>query len=386
VARPAATGIGHVIGVLFKAFFLFIAGVIAFALFVMLLVFTFGGVAQPVNAFLVDGFWQKIFMWSTVVLFLAVPLIGIITWIIRRVMNVRSQNRYLGWIFGGLWTLGWISLALFVSSMVKDFRYTEQTEANIPVARPAMNKLIVEVPGSPIRYSGNFGWINADDDDLGWDITDDSLKISNIRVTVRQSDDSFYHVTLRRFSAGNNRARALQRAENIQYTVSSQDSVLLLGTGFGLGTKDKFRGQKVMVEIKVPTGKQIRFDNTVADKFNPFDVRIGENENRNRRRNWNRRNWDFEWDNSWYYDWSPDTDYYMTASGKLKEVGIPDTENNETPENSRDTIIKTEQTLKIRLQKEAEQRNKQPAITTQKREPGGDLPAPLPMPFVNTLF
>lgn len=109
--RPVATGIGHAIGVVFKAFFLFIAGVIAFALFVMLLVFTFGGIAQPLNAFLIDGVWQRTFMWGTIILFLAVPLIGIITWIIRRVMNVRSQNRYLGWIFGGLWTLGWVSLS-----------------------------------------------------------------------------------------------------------------------------------------------------------------------------------------------------------------------------------------------------------------------------------
>ncbi len=385
VARPAATGIGHVIGVLFKSFFLLIAGIIAFALFVLLLVFTFGGVAQPVNAFLVDGFWQKIFMWSTVILFLAVPLIGIITWIIRRVMNVRSQNRYLGWIFGGLWTLGWVSLTLFVSSMVKDFRYSEQTEADIPLATPAMNKLIVQVPGSPIRYSGNFGWIDDDNDGNGWDLTDDSLKLANIRVTVRQSEDSLYHVTLRRFSAGHNRARALQRAESIQYTVSSQDSILLLSTGFGLGTADKFRGQKVMVEIKVPTGKQIRFDNTVADKLDPFDVRIGETENRNRRRNWNRRNWDFEWDNSWYYDWAPDTDYYMTADGKLKEVGVPETDNSETPDAKRDTVRKAEETLKIRVREE-EIRTATPAIGKQRKEVGGDLPAPMPMPFVNTIF
>ncbi|MDQ3279140.1 MAG: PspC domain-containing protein, partial [Bacteroidota bacterium] len=109
-ARPVASGFGHAIGVIFKAFFLFIAGVIAFSLFVAVLVFTFSGVAQPVNAFLIEGVWQRIFMWGAIVLFLAVPLIGIITWIIRRVMNVRSQNRYLVCIFVGLLTLGWISL------------------------------------------------------------------------------------------------------------------------------------------------------------------------------------------------------------------------------------------------------------------------------------
>lgn len=383
-AQPAASGIGHAFGVIFKAFFLFIAGVIAFALFVMLLVFIFGGVAQPVNTFLIEGFWQRFFLWGTIVLFFAVPLIGIITWIIRRVMNVRSQNRYLGWTFGGLWTLGWLFFALFVSSIVKDFRFVEKTESEVPLARSAMNKLTVQVPGNTIRYSGNFGWLDDDDEGFGWDITDDSLKLSNIRVTVRQSEDSFYYVTTRRYSAGSNRATALQRAENIEYSVISRDSVLMLGTGFGLGSTDKFRGQKVLVEIKVPVGKQIRFDNSVSEKLNPYDVRIGERDN-NRRRNWNRRR-DNEWDNNWYYDWTPDTDYYMTADGRLKEVGIPAMENSETPEQQSDTIIRTQDTRSIRWNEEEIKEEVEPEFTTHKKELGDDLPFPLPMPLVNTIF
>jgi phage shock protein PspC (stress-responsive transcriptional regulator) len=384
-ARSASTGIGHAIGVLFKAFFLFIAGVIAFALFVMVLVFTFGGVAQPVNTFLIDGFWQKAFMWGTVILFLAVPLLGIITWIIRRAMNVRSQNRYLGWIFGGLWTLGWMSLALLASSLVKDFRFTEQAESEVQLVQPAMKKMVVQVPGSAIRYGGNFSWLNADDDQ-GWDITDDSLLLSNIRVAIKQSEDSLYHVAVRRYSAGDNRARALRRAETINYSVSSQDSLLVLGTGFGLSRYDKFRGQKVMVEIKIPVGRQIRFDRSVAEKLNPYEIRIGEHDRRNRRRNWSRRDWDVEWDNNWYNEWSPDTDYYMTADGKLKEVGIPAKEAPASPSSTRDSI-QLEQTRRVVFQhreKETEIRH-QPEVTTRK-EMGGETPTQMPMPFVPTIF
>ena len=386
-ARPVATGLGHAIGVVFKAFFLFIAGVIAFALFVLLLVFVFGGVAQPLNAFLIDGVWQKTFLWGTIVLFIAVPLIGIITSIIRRVMNVRSQNRYLGWIFGGLWTLGWVSLALFVSSMVKDFRFTEQTETEISVARPTMTKMIVQVPGAPVRYSGNYSWLNVDEDQ-GWDLTDDSLKLSNIRITVEKSDDSLYHVSLRRYSAGDNRPRALKRAERIEYSVSSLDSVLNLDSGFGLSSNDKFRGQKVMVLIQVPVGKQIRFDNSVAEKLNPYDIRISESDRSNRRRNWDRRRWDFEWDNSWFYDWQPDTDYYMTTDGKLREVGMPETEKQSTPTAPKDSI-RTEQTRRFNMRREEERsRQAEPRSTetTKKREIGGDLPTPMPVPFVPTIF
>jgi hypothetical protein len=352
----------------------------------MLLVFTFGGVAKPVNTFLLDGFWQKASMWGVIVFFLAVPLIAIITWIIRRAMGVRSQNRYLGWIFGGLWTLGWISLPLFISSMVKDFRFMEQSEREIALTRPTMNKLVVQVPDNAIRYSGNFSWLNPDDDQ-GWDITDDSLKVSNVRIAVKKSEDSFYHVTVQRYSAGDNRAKALQRAERIEYAVSSMDSVLSLGSGFGISGADKFRGQKVMVEIQIPVGKQIRFDESVGEKLNPYDIRVAENDNRSSRRKWNRRNWEFDWDNNSFYDWNPDTDYYMTASGKLKEVGAPETVEPSTPTTTpRDSSVSPRRTRDTVDEDERTEEEPAEQVTTQKREIGGDIPTPMPVPFVPTIF
>jgi phage shock protein PspC (stress-responsive transcriptional regulator) len=390
-ARPVGSSIGHAIGVVFKAFFLFIAGVIAFFLFVLVLVFTFGGISQPVNAFLIEGAPQKLWMWGTLIFFLAVPLIAIIVWIIRRGMNVRSQNRYLGWVFGGLWTLGWIAMILFVSSLVRDFSNTDQTEMDVTLTRPDMRKMVVQVPGTPVRYSGSFSWLNMDDDQ-GWDMTEDSLKLSNIRITTKQSEDSFYHVTLSRFSNGYTRANALHRAEKIEYKVTSLDSVLQLQSGFGLSKADKFRNQRVMVEIRIPVGKQIRFDHSVSDKLNPFNVRVSENERTGRRRYWGRRNYDFEWDNNWYNDWEPDTDYFMGADGKLKKAGE---ETIEVPSKQKDKRVKDSllreyqrkldsvETIQTQINKDIHPDEEE---TTKAKSIGGELPLPMPMPFVPTIF
>jgi phage shock protein PspC (stress-responsive transcriptional regulator) len=387
-ARPIGNGIGHAIGVLFKSFFLFIAGVIAFFLFVVVLIFVFGGVAKPVNSYLLDGLWQKVSMWGVVIFFLAVPLIAIITWIIRRIMKVRSQKSYLGWTFGGLWTIGWICLPIFVSSLVRDFtRYIERTETPIALVQLGMNKMIVQVPGDPVQYSGNFSWITFDNDNTGWDITDDSLKLSNIRIEVQKSEDSLYHVTVLKYSAGLNRNVALQRADKIAYTVTNIDSVLQLGSGFGISEGEKFRGQRVLVEIKVPVGKQIRFDNSVGEKLNPYDIRVGETENYNRRRNWNRRDFRFEWDNNRYYDWQPDTDYYMTASGDLKQVGMPETEKPAVPDSDqRDSIYKILLDSLIKSKQQDTYVQPEDEETTKTKAIGGDLPTPVSMPFIPTIF
>ena len=113
-ARTGGRGIGHAIGVLFKAFFLFIGGTIAFAIFVALIALLFGGIAWwPVNDFLWTSKWQKIFAWGTLIFFFIVPVVAFITWVVRRLFRVRSKSSYLGWTFGFLWTLGWISATLF---------------------------------------------------------------------------------------------------------------------------------------------------------------------------------------------------------------------------------------------------------------------------------
>jgi phage shock protein PspC (stress-responsive transcriptional regulator) len=336
-ARPVASGLGHVLGVLFKSFFLFVAGVIAFALFMIVIVFTLGGIARPFNDFLLNGFWQTTFLWSTLVFFLAVPMIAIITWIVRRLMKVRSKNSYLGWTFGGLWTLGWVSLFLFIASMTKDWRYYNNVRQEVSLSQAAMNKMTIRVDEPEVRYSGTFDWINDNDhDNGGWDINEDSIRMSNIKIRVEKSSDSNYHVAVIRYSAGRNRKDASQRADKIEYTVNSIDSALILGSGLGVGKADKFRGQKVMVEVQVPVGKQLRFDESIVDKLNETHLRIEDS-----RHGRNRRDWDMDWDDDSYFEWKPNVDYTMTEEGKLTDGETPPvTENNDVYEyrnNNRDT-------------------------------------------------
>jgi hypothetical protein len=317
--RPVASGLGHAIGVLFKAFFLFIFGSIAFALFVVVLVFTLGGIAQPFKDFMLNGFWQTASLWGTLIFFLAVPLIAIITWMVRRLMKVRSQNRYLGWVFGGLWTLGWISLALFIATMGRDWSTTNSAEQQIALSQPALNKMTVRIDEPKIRYSGTFDWINDDSrDGSGWDVTNDSLLLSNVKIRVSKSPDALYHVSLIKYSQGNNRNEARNRAEKVNYSVSSLDSALVIGSGFAVGKSEKFRGQRVIVEIKVPAGKMIRFDETVS-KLEYTNIRVYQ---RNRG-SWRNRNWEVEWDDDNYHDWEPGIDYVMTEDGRLVNAALP---------------------------------------------------------------
>ncbi|MGV3656469.1 MAG: hypothetical protein ACO1NX_00895, partial [Chitinophagaceae bacterium] len=178
----------------------------------------------------------------------------------------------------------------------------------IATSTSAINKMTVRVDEPKIRYSGTFGWFD-DDSDGGWDITDDSLRLSHVRMRVTKSPDSFYHVTLYKQAYGSTRAEARQRAERFTYTASSLDSALILSSGFGVGKEQKYRAQQVLVQIEVPTGRMIRFDESI-EKLEMSEIKL------ERSGNWRRDRWEMDWDES-FYDWEPGVDYIMSDNGNL---------------------------------------------------------------------
>jgi phage shock protein PspC (stress-responsive transcriptional regulator) len=313
--RPVAQGIGHIIGVIFKAFFVFVAGCIALSLFAVIMVIIFGGVAWwPINNFLWTSTVQKFLAWGVLLFFLATPVIGFMTWLIRRVVRVRSRNKNLSWIFGGLWLIGWICAIVFAISIAKDLRVYERTNAmEVPITQPA-TKMVLKVNEPEVSYSGNVWWIHAEN--TGWDITEDTMKYNNVKLRINKSDDSLYHVKVYKYSAGQSLKDAQERANQIGFNIVSQDSILNMSSGITITRDSKFRGQGLIMEIEVPAGKQIRFDQSVAHAYNPWVIRRSARDYGR----WSRRGYQPDWDYDEYFDWDTDVDYVMTTDGKLVEA------------------------------------------------------------------
>lgn len=312
-ARPAAGGCLHAIGVIIKAFFIFIAGCITLSLFAAFMAILFGGVAWwPVNNFLWTSSIQKGLAWGTLIFFIGVPIIGFMTWLIRRIVRVRSHSRYLGWIFGGLWSLGWFCAVFFAVSIAKDVREYERVISDVSLTQPASGKIIVTVNEPEIRYGGGFGWLRHDN--TGWDMTEDTLKYNNVKFRISKSEDSLYHATISKYSFGSSIKDAQTRAERIIFNVSNQDSMINMGSGLTVDRGSKFRGQGVIMEIQVPVGKKIRFDESLMHAYNPWVVRRSAREYRY----WNHRyDYNSDWNYDDYFDWDADVDYVMSTDGKL---------------------------------------------------------------------
>lgn len=302
-AKSAGRKIGNVIAVLFKAFFLFLGGIICFAFLMAFIGIAIGGVAVfPLKDFFIEGFWQNLFAWLTFILLLLVPVIAMITWIIRRIMGVKSKNRYLGLSFTLLWVLGIVSAVLFASSFINNFRGQARDKQEYSITQPTSSKIILRVVEPKIKMYNRFyrmdGFVR---------ITNDSLYLNNLKVNVTKSFDANYHITAFKYSGGNSENAALEAVKDINYSFNQADSVINLNNSFALEKGSKFRNQRIILQVQVPVGKRIYLDRSISRKFDWVNMHFGN-----------------DWENEWGWDddnlgkserWRSNIEYVMTESG-----------------------------------------------------------------------
>jgi phage shock protein PspC (stress-responsive transcriptional regulator) len=267
---------------LFKIFFLFIFSIIAIALVVA----TFGmGAAvsalMPLKNFIADGNTIQWYAWGTLILFILVPVIALIQWLIRAIIGHKSKSNAIAITFGSLWALGWVALVMLIATVSKQLNRPGLVKEEVALVQPSTGKLKIEFKEANGTYypldldiDNDFD-IRRDNDGLFLSRNEDSLLISNIRVSIEKSPDSLFHVTLIKRARSSSPVLAEGFAEKISYTVSQQDSLLQLPLSFPITTTTKFRNQQVMVEVKVPVGKEVYIDKR-ADELSWYTVRAGQ--------------------------------------------------------------------------------------------------------------
>ncbi len=301
-SRRSRGGLGNVIAMIAKIFAYFIIGCVVFA-FVMGLIalgiFSVG--IFPLKDYILRGSWQNFYAWGTLLLFIAVPIIAIITWLIRRIARMRSNSKILRLTFGSLWTIGWFCIIMLAVTVSRDFRSASKVdEQTVGLSNPQVNKLVVtsSLPFSKKHY-GN--WIKFEPfENL---VDEDTAYVRNIYVEIAKSPNDSFQVTIKKSSRGNSRNDANNLASLIKFNVEQKDSILLLDKGISINKTDKFRNQMVIVTVYVPVGKQIRVNRGIG-----WQVHIGPGA------------WERDWNDD-YYDseedirWQSDVDYIMKADG-----------------------------------------------------------------------
>ncbi len=305
LAKKGGGSIGDIIVFIVKAFAYTIIGIVSIALIVALF---FAGITSigvfPYKDYLLTDGMQNWLAWGTLLFFIIAPMLGVITWIIRKLAKIKAGSKLLRYGFGAMWIIGWICAAALVASVVKDFRAISSPQINEEVflSNPGVKNLEVTnyATNSKIRRGGwfNFEPFSASNDDTAF--------IKNTNINIAKSNTDSFRVTIERIAYGGKTMYADSLARLIQFNVTQQDSLLVLDKGFSINKFDKFRNQQVSITIYVPVGKQIKINN-MPGFYTHFNIG-------------NYDDGDYEF---FEHGWKEDTWYKMTANGLYTLDGTP---------------------------------------------------------------
>jgi len=249
---------GRTITILMKAFVYFILGIITISILAAL----FGvGVATtgllPLKKFILEDGLQSWAFIGTILFFIWVPVIGIVTAIIRKIAGYKNSNIWVRSSFIALWVLGWVCLFYFISSVGNSFsKHNQPVEKSVALVNPSVDYL--EVTASPKMKYYEQRWFNIEPFQV---YNDDTVRVRNLKIRIVQSKTDSFDIKYVTMSNGKSINEANLLAEKINFSLLQQDSTLLLDRGIAITNKDKFRNQHVIMTIAVPVGKRFKITN-----------------------------------------------------------------------------------------------------------------------------
>jgi phage shock protein PspC (stress-responsive transcriptional regulator) len=307
---------GRTITILMKAFVYFILGIITISVLAAL----FGiGVATtgllPLKKFILEDGLQSWSFIGTILFFIWVPVIGIVTAIIRKIAGFKKSNIWVRSSFIALWVLGWVCIFYFFSSLGNGFsKHNQPIEKSIALVNPAVDYL--EVTASPRMKYYEQRWFNIEPFQV---YNDDTVRVRNLKIRIVQSKTDSFEVKYVTMSNGKSISEANLLAEKINFSLLQQDSTLLLDRGISITDKDKFRNQHVIMTIAVPVGKRFKITNKGFSQTAIHIYRTGiRSETINQ---FGDDTWVDEWNENWdseSFSYDRGVEYRMTADGLEK--------------------------------------------------------------------
>jgi len=341
---PAARSTGNAflrfIATAVKIFIFFILGIVAIALIATL--FGLGAAASivmPLKNFIADG--QQIYWYAlgTLILFIFVPIIAIVQWLIRAIIGHKTKSNAIALTLGSLWILGWVCVIMLAATASRQFKRSGSVKQEISLTQPSGGKMKIafkEANGN--YYPFDMDWdnefdVSTDTDGILLSKNEDSLLLSNIRIRVVKSPDTQFHATLIKRARGNSPTDAEAFASKIDFVIEQQDSLLILPLAFPITREIKFHNQQVSLELQVPVGKELYIDRQ-AEELSWYTVRSGA------------RGLNIQLDDNDEQDWRPGVWYIMTDNGIERK--------NKGGDEDEDVLDRMKRKFERRMQREEE--------------------------------
>ena len=351
---------GRTITILFKAFVYFVLGIITISILAAL----FGiGIATtgllPLRRFILEDGAHNWYAYAIIVFFIWVPVIGIVTAIIRKIAGIKKANVWVRGGFWSLWALSWIFIPLFFATLTKSFsKQNEPQEEVYTLANAKVNYLEISAQ-QKLKYYNHY-WLKLEPFNF---FDSDTVYLRNLRIRIVKAASDSFEVKYVRISNGKTAAEAERLASKINFDLNQQDSSLFLDKGIAINKTDKFRNQHIIMTLAVPVGKRFKITNRAWEQ-----VKVSVNKRGFRSQTGPNIDFALDGDNSdWYndadaFDYDYDVEYIMTPTGLERVKGQSIDDDSEDPEvlkNRLEELKRESEKIENDLKKTWEQKQKE---------------------------
>jgi hypothetical protein len=368
VPEPAQRGgclhfAGRTITILFKAFVYFVLGIITISILAAL--FGVGIVTTgllPLRRFILEDGAHNWYAYAIIVFFIWVPVIGIVTAIIRKIAGIKKANVWVRGGFWSLWALSWIFIPLFFATLTKSFsKQNDPQEQTFSLPNAKVNYL--EVSAQPKLKYYNHAWLKIEPFTF---LDQDTVYVRNLRIRIVKAAADSFEVKYVRISNGKTLQEAERLASLINFDLQQKDSTLFLDKGIAINKTDKFRNQHVIMTLAVPVGKRFKITNKGWAQVN---VRINKKGWRSETNSgfiindgFDGDDWESELDTE-AFDYDHDVEYIMTPTGLERVDGVKtsndDNEGHEQLKSRLQELKREREQIENNLKKTWEQKQKE---------------------------
>lgn len=191
----------------------------------------------------------------SLILIFGIPLLMTIYLGFRMIFGTRLRVPYIGITAFAFWLAGIVIGASVVASTAMDFRHSAIVTDEYEVkANPAKVLFIQATTDQQIAKKYSHNTIELFDGDWTVQFMDDSYilyAVPDFSVS-RKSQNDKVTLEVNAFAQGSTRAKAHERAKDLIYQVSTNDSVINLATFYKFQPNAKIRGQEVSLKFRPP--------------------------------------------------------------------------------------------------------------------------------------
>ncbi len=189
------------------------------------------------------------------ILLVGIPLLAIFFIGTKLVFRFKINNKLIGLGALGVWLMALIAMIAITLGQVNNYKEKGAVSSGETINCPTCKTLYLELKtNQEMNFIENKVQFDA--------FTVVRINGENVlkgipRLQLQAGETEYFSVVVKRSTRGENVKDVKNNLDQIQYTVSSKDSMLILDPFFTLGSQAKWRDQDIQIIVKVPRGKFI---------------------------------------------------------------------------------------------------------------------------------